>query len=427
MMLGMVRRLSPGAMRELYGRREAELGRGAGFAGDAGLEREITKNTQALPDGKDAREALAAARLILANARKAAEDGDFATGAELLEEAEQEYLRSYALSIPGKPGELRVLWICDARGPNEHDWDSAMESMARGGYNAVMSFMLHAGGAAYHSKILPVVPHASERDLLAEAVAAGKKHGIAVYAAKANYCLWRNSRFWPKNEAFAATLAAERLQVRSDGQLIDDHLCPSHPANQKLELDTLLEVVRDYDVAGIVLDYIRYGDDKHCYCDGCRARFEAQYDVKVANWPEDVYSGVLKEKYRQFRRDNITSLVAAVSRGARAIRPEVHVTAAVLTDGAKARDVFGQDWRLWLEKGYLDFACPMTYSRQIDPFEETIRRDREWAGPHKLVPGIAECWLTGRDQTVRHVAITRKYGAVGFFLFQGNYIRPRMY
>jgi len=36
-----------------------------------------------------------------------------------------------------------------------------------------------------------------------------------------------------------------------------DWLDPAHPANFRLELDSLLEVVRKYDVDGIHFDYIR--------------------------------------------------------------------------------------------------------------------------------------------------------------------------
>lgn len=427
MLLSMIGRLSPDAMRRWYERRRDEMGSATGFIGSSALEKAIEENLAANSDGQDARVALAAARLALAAAEKAAQEDDFATAGDRLDAARLAYLKSYALSVPSQPDEIRSMWICDSRGPNEWSWDVAMESMARGGYNTVMSFMLYAGGAAYDSKILPVVPLARDKDLLAEAVAAGKKHGIGVYAAKVNYTLWNNSRFWPRDEAFAKTLSSDRLQVDVSGESIDTHLCPSHPQNLEHEVATVLEVVRNYDIAGICLDYIRYNDEKRCYCDGCRRRFEEEYELKVENWPADVFSGDRKPSYRQFRRDQVTRLVAATSREAKAIRPDLQVTAAVLTNGPRARDTYGQDWRLWLDKGYLDFACPMTYETQIDAFEQSTRLDREWAGAHRLAPGIAECWLAGTDQTVRHVAILRRHGAVGFFLFQGDWIRPKMY
>ena len=419
MLFSMIRGLSPGAMQVLYERRESELGRDAGFAGSVAIEEAIAKNLETVPNDQEAKEALAAGRTALADARKAAQSGDFEKGTELIERAEREYLRSYALSVPGKADEFRAFWCCDPRGTAGTNWDAAIASLARGGFNAVIPVMLYAGGAAYQSEILPVSPAVAGRgDLLAECVAAGKKHGVDVYPGIVCYWLWGKSATFPRDAALAEKLTREnRLQVGSDGKPREDHLCPSHPDNQKLELDAILEMVRNYDVAGIMLDYIRYSDDKCCYCDGCRRRFEEQNKLTVKSWPDDVYSGALKEKYRQFRRDNITHLVAAVSQGVRRIKPEVQISAAVLTDGAKARDVFGQDWKLWLEKGYLDSACPMTYNREVGPFEACVRRDRNWAGREaKLMPGITNCWTAAPEQTLRHIVIAREHGGAGFFL-----------
>lgn len=430
MLFSMIRRLSPGAMRQLYERRESDMGRDAGLAGSAALEEEIAKNLKASPDGKEARKALAAARLTLADAQRRAQSGDFADGAELLKRAEQEYLRSYVHSVPGKPGEIRLFWCNDPRGTDQgrDGWDSAVKSLARGGFNAVATVVRSGGWAVYESKLLPKSPAIRKRggDLLAECVAAGKKHGVAVYAIITCYRLGGPGSTFPEDKSLVEKLyQANRLHINTEGKLErgrggKEHLCPSNPDNQKLELESILEVARNYDVAGIILDYIRYVDVKHCYCDGCRRRFEEQYKLTVENWPADVYTGALKEQYRQFRRDNITSLVAAVSRGVRQIKPDVQVSAAVLTDGPLARDAFAQDWKLWLEKGYLDWANPMTQaSTESAAFKERVRLDCQWGGVEQgnlVLPTMQNEWLAAPGQVLQQVVILRKYGAAGFHL-----------
>jgi hypothetical protein len=67
----------------------------------------------------------------------------------------------------------------------------------------------------------------------------------------------------------------ESFVVTFDGKPQDAWLCPSHPANQALELNALVEIARNYDVAGLHLDYIRYPGKDYCFCAGCRQRFEA--------------------------------------------------------------------------------------------------------------------------------------------------------
>ena len=94
----------------------------------------------------------------------------------------------------------------------------------------------------------------------------------------------------------------------------------------------MLEVVRKYPVDGIHFDYIRYDSPEYCFCDGCRARFEAETGRKVENWPTDCYNGCRFQEYSDWRRKQITRLVGAVSREAKQIRPEVKVSAAVFSE-----------------------------------------------------------------------------------------------
>jgi len=34
----------------------------------------------------------------------------------------------------------------------------------------------------------------------------------------------------------------------------------------------------------------------------------------------------------------------------------------------------GQDWKLWCERGYLDFVCPMDYRSDSGHFERLVRQ-----------------------------------------------------
>ena len=439
---------NPDTIQELYSQRYSKLGQVAGLSGTDALKDAIAGNLKnATGSEHKAVDIFKAAEQLVAKAQDAANSCNFEKGVKLLEAAQHEYLRSYVASVRVKPGEIRAVFCCDPRGPGDghtmglpyKGWDPYIKALARGGFNAVVPVMSYAGAAAYKSNLLPLAAFNYDKntDSLAECVAAGKKCGVKVFAAKCNYWLW-DKHFYPNDKSLFPKLVAEnRLQVTNEGELVEDHICPSHPENIQLEVDTFLELVKNYDVAGIMFDFIRYGGEEHCFCSGCRERFEAQYKLKVKNWPADVFiergavSNPLKEKYRQFRRDNITAVVAAVSREARIIRPGVLITAAVITDGRLARDVFGQDWKLWLEKGYLDFACPMIYSnpqRYPDPrvpFEASFRADRQWAGPKaKLVPSIREDWWP-LDQTLARLVIARKYGADGFVLW--HYVDPERY
>ena len=75
-------------------------------------------------------------------------------------------------------------------------------------------------------------------------------------------------------------------------------MCPSHPANRKLEKEAMLELVCNYDVDGMHFDYMRYSNDHFCYCEGCKGRFSEAFDLTVENWPDPVWKeGELREVY----------------------------------------------------------------------------------------------------------------------------------
>ena len=82
-----------------------------------------------------------------------------------------------------------------------------------------------------------------------------------------------------------------RTQVDVNGE-VTDWLNPAHPENYKLEVESMLEVVRKYAVDGIHFDYIRYPNNNLDYSDFSRRKFELDTGVKVKNWPSDCHSAL---------------------------------------------------------------------------------------------------------------------------------------
>jgi uncharacterized lipoprotein YddW (UPF0748 family) len=198
-------------------------------------------------------------------------------------------------------------------------------------------------------------------------------------------------------------------------------LCPSHPENFALERDSMLEVVREYDVDGIHFDYIRYPDKDACFCAGCRVRFEKSAEVQIEKWPDDVLDGEHKTRFADWRREQITRLVRAVSQEAHAIKPKIKVSAAVWGGWANARESIGQDAKAWIDAGYLEFACPMNYESDDADFVGWTRKQIA-ATNHKtpLYIGIGVHKLSGPEQLVRQIQLSRELGGDGFVLFQLN-------
>jgi uncharacterized lipoprotein YddW (UPF0748 family) len=314
-----------------------------------------------------------------------------------------------------KEAKFKAFWCHSPFGVQGIDWDEAIRALAENGFTAIIPNMLWAGCAYYPSDVLPVADEVSEKgDQIAKCLEASRKYGIEVHIWKVNWNLG-----WNAPDDFVERLRKEgRLQVDRFGKEVK-WLCPSHPDNFKLELDSLLEIVRKYDVDGIHFDYIRYPDGNSCYCQGCKERFEQAIGEKVENWPEDVISGRFKEEFANWRREQITRLVRAVSEEARKIKPGIKISAAVFGDYPSCRDTVGQDWKKWVEEGYLDFVCPMDYTADNSLFERLVSEQVGIVGGKiPVYPGIgASAPGLPPEQVVFQAQRALELGADGFVIF----------
>lgn len=358
------------------------------------------------------RDGQAAIRDIDAFARQGLE------GIEKVSALRRVLLEIYCRTEASAPGEFRGWWCHNAMGPSARmDWDAAIKALADGGCNAIVPNMLWAGLAYYDSAILPVAPEVAEKgDQIKLCLDACKKYNVQCHVWKVNWNLGHRA---PRQ--FVAGLRNEgRLQAKFDGTVNEQWLCPSDPANRKLEIDSMVEVARKYAVDGIHFDYIRYPGEEGCYCARCREQFEGRIGKKVANWPADVRKA-LRDPWNQFRRDNITAVVEAVSREARKVRPGIKISAAVFGNWSVDRDTVAQDWKLWCEKGYLDFVCPMDYTPHDSGFESLVKNQVQWAGKVPVYPGIGlSVWSDRHDLPglIEKIKIARQAGCKGWMVFE---------
>ena len=183
----------------------------------------------------------------------------------------------------------------------------------------------------------------------------------------------------------------------------------------------MLEVARNYEVDGLHFDYIRFPNRSCCYCDGCRARFEAAAGQKVGLWPADCYEGPLQKRYHEWRCEQITRLVAAVHDEAKKIRPAIKISAAVFGGYPACRQSVGQDWKLWVKSGYLDFICPMDYTNNNSAFAALVTSQIELVGGRiPIYPGIgATASRSGlsADRVAGQIHDARSLGSDGFTIF----------
>ncbi len=318
--------------------------------------------------------------------------------------------RARMLAYPKWNTPYRAMWCHDARGIPGWTWEQSAKYLADHNINMVFVNMLWGGRAYYPSDHLPPADDLPESaDYLRDCLAACKKYGIELHVWKVNFNLHGAPR------KFVERMRREgRLQTDKRGKELP-WLAPSHPANFKLERDSMLEVVRKYDVAGIHFDYIRYPHANADYSAVARKRFQ----LDIASLPTS-----RKPTYQQWREDQVSRLVEAVSRGSRRIKPHVKISAAVFGDYPKCRTNVGQDWQLWAERGWVDFLCPMNYTENIHDLTKWTTHQRAiLPNDFPLLPGVGITASNSRlspAQTADQLMTIRVLGANGFVLYQFN-------
>jgi len=328
---------------------------------------------------------------------------------------------AFLKGVPSKPIEARAFWEHAGTGAYAGDWERSMKELSEAGINMILPNMLWGDAAHYASDVLPrSATYEKYGDQIEQCLAAAKKYDIEVHVWKVNF---RCSHYG--TEEFLDRMRKQgRLQVDVDG-VEQPWLNPAHPKNRELEIKAMLEVVRKYDVAGIHFDYIRYPNGSMSFDDFSRALFEKEQNLKVKNWPRDCFrGGPLEKEYTNFRCEQITKLVEAVSREARKIKPQIKISAAVFRDQPSARETVAQDWPLWVKNGYLDFICPMDYTGDDRQYANWIEKQKKLIdGKCLLYPGIGASSSHSTlpaDRVAGQINITRKLGADGYTIFNFN-------
>ncbi len=366
----------------------------------------------------EAREALQSGKTLTTQARTRYEQKEYHASMTAARQSHDALSKAYNLSHHSDETEGRGLWNHSGLGAYPGDWERSIKELAAAGINMILPNIAWAGVAHYNSKVLPQSNKFKQYgDQIAQCVEAAHKHNMEVHVWKITW----NLEGAPKE--FAEKMQKEgRTQVSDKGETIN-WLCPSHPENVKLELNTIIEIVQNYDVDGIHLDYIRYPGSRACFCQECKKRFTLATRQVIKDFPASVLpkSGEHGQAYIDWRAQQITRLVRLIHKRAKAIRPDIKISTAVFGAYPSCVTSIGQDWIAWAKAGYVDFVCPMNYTEDDKYFTDLL--ENQLARMPKdvaIYPGIgatASNSLLTSDAVVGQIHLARFLGASGWTIF----------
>jgi uncharacterized lipoprotein YddW (UPF0748 family) len=311
------------------------------------------------------------------------------------------------------------------------------------GFNTLFVQVRGRGDAFYNSQYEPRSEELAgtpyDFDPLAVAVEEGHKAGLEVHAWLNTFFVWHKSRApWSSRHVMNAhpewlvRNKQNQIQRTESKDCEGSFLNPAIPEVRQYLRNVFMDVATNYGVDGVHMDYVRLPANRFSFGDADMRLFRewlaprltpdeiAYADAKVANGSRMAWYYLHPKEWAEWRRGNVTSAVLDISTAVHAARPELIVSAAVFPNYRVARDDKGQSWRDWLNNGFIDAACPMSYNQSTQLATSQIR-EAVLACPGKPIIAGVGAWQMPSASAVAKGKAYRNVGAAGinFFSYDG--------
>ena len=186
-------------------------------------------------------------------------------------------------------------------------------------------------------------------------------------------------------------------------------------------LDRIIsEVIVNYNVDGVHLDYVRYPNSDYDFHSAIRNQFKRRYGTD----PLDVVNGDrtfdpeqrFYPEWIRFRARQIDSTVKDIAHRIELLDPNIRLSAAVKPHPDEAYYEYGQDWVQWLKDGIVDFVVPMSYYTENVKFATILAKSLDKVDKRKIVGGIG-LYKLDPSKALEQISIVRKQGLLGYCLF----------
>ena len=354
------------------------------------------------------------------------------------------------------PEQTRALWVTRTTLTSPEAIRQMVGAAEAGGFNTLLVQVRGRGDAYYSGTIEPRAPELAARpafDPLAAVLEHAHAAGLKVHAwvavnlvsssvslpASRDHVVYRAPEWLMVPRELAAEMRKINLRspayvgrlarwTRANSDGVEGlYTSPLHPAAQEHTAAVIAEIATKYPIDGVHLDYVRFPREDFDYSPAAMEQFKSSVlpdltdrqrrDLSAREVLDPAaYANLFPERWTEFRRSRLTSLVIRIRTAVKAARLDAVVSAAVVPDAQQAFDARLQDWPGWLDQSLLDVICPMAYTTDAGTFEKQIAAARAYAGSRPVWAGIGAYQLAPA-QTLSHIAAARRLGTAGIILF----------
>ena len=206
---------------------------------------------------------------------------------------------------------------------------------------------------------------------------------------------------------------------------------PSSEANL-LDIKILIsDLIQNYGVDGIHLDYLRYPSFEYSFSPDGRTHFfrEHWFDpINMFEIPIDTNSANPLEKYnysshtyKDYLRQNLTDLLIEIKQYIKQFKHSTELSIAVKPNREIARDYYFQDWGNWLTNDICDHLVIMNYDTVMSNFINNLNTALINDNKSKVLIGIST-YNQDYQAVFDRIEATKRIPNGGYVIFSYNYL-----
>lgn len=294
-------------------------------------------------------------------------------------------------TVPTVREPMRAIWVTRGDYRTAEDVQQIMADCADAGFNTILFQVRGNGTAFYKSNYEPWAEQFKFKDPgfdpLAVAVREAKKQHVDLHAWVNVMPAWKGT-LPPQNPEQLYNQHPEWFWYDQHGnrQALSSFyvsLNPCLPEVRQYLTNVFREIVQNYPVAGLHLDYIRFPNEPPATPANTDidypydARTLALYKEATGKTPQDD-----KDAWNAWRTECVHAVVSDLHKMLRKERPQAVLSASVGAAGGFKLRRF-QDPRVWRKEGSIDALVLMNYTDDPDEFSQRIDT---WLTPEAAAP-----------------------------------------
>ena len=329
------------------------------------------------------------------------------------------------------PPDPRTVWPPKAIWVVRHAWSSPeqiaglMEQCQAAGFNTVLFQVRGNGTAFYRSRIEPLAEEYRGRDPgfdpLEVACREAHRRGMALHAWVNVMPAWKGKEpprspehLWYTHPEWFWYDRNGRRQPLGDWYV---SLNPCLPEVRRYLVEVLQEIVCNYRVDGLHLDYVRFPTDEGPRVDYPHdARTLALFKAATGKTPAQD-----RAAWSRWRTAQVTQVVRDARAMTRRVRPELKLTAACWADIQAARRDYFQDGPAWVNAGLVDLVFVMNYTANTTVYRQRQEAWRRAVTPRPVAAGGGAYMHRGPATPLEQIRAARAWGG-GVAVFSDQFL-----